>query len=475
MKLSFLDNNNGAQSAKDALSKMKILVMGLGLNGGGLETAIFFAKIGSDIIVTDLKSYEELKPSVEKLSKFKNIKFVLGHHDTNDFKWADLVIKNPIVHLKGNPYLKEAKNIQSDVSLFSYLTKAPLLAITGTKGKSFTSTALHYGLLKLGFNSFLGGNIGKCPLAFLEKTSENTPIVLELSSWQLKDLKQCEKFKPHIAIVTPIMEDHQNWYKNMEEYVLDKSVIYENQTKEDFLILNYDDAWGKKMGESAKANIFWYSEKPLPKGVKGCFFDSDGNGVLKNEDAQLVKLLGNDLKIVGNKLKQNLLNASLALYLLGAPSEKIAKVMKDFTGIEHRMELFFTTKNNISFYNDSAATIPEATCAALSSFKEKPILITGGTDKSLNFAPLANNAYKAKKIFLLKGSATCKLIPLLKEKNIEYNGPYEDFNTLLLKLKNEVQAGDNVILSPASSSFELFKNEFDRGNQFKNKVKEIFE
>lgn len=187
-----------------------------------------------------------------------------------------------------------------------------------------------------------------------------------------------------------------------------------------------------------------------------------------------VSLMASDVKVRGEKSQINLLNSSLALFLLGNNNKKIIDVMKDFPGLEHRMEFFFKTKNDISFYNDSAATIPEATCAAISSFEKPPILITGGTDKDLDFTPLAKEASKAKNIFLLCGSATEHLRKLLDEKGISYFGPYNDLDELLLKLKETAMSGDNVVFSPASSSFELFKNEFDRGNTFKKKVKEMF-
>ena len=456
----------------DDIKNLKVTIMGLGLHGGGLTSAKFFARYGANVTVTDLKSEEELKPSVEALKDIKGIRFVLGEHNMEDFEKSDLVIKNPVVKKSGNKYLEKAKWIESDISIFLKLTKAPILAITGTKGKSSTAKALHYGLTHLGYNAFLGGNIGCSPLVFLEETNESTPVVLELSSWQLRDLESCKEFKPHLAIITPIMKDHQNWYSSMEEYVDDKSIIFQNQKYEDFLILNYDDEWGHKMATKAHANIFWYSTTPLPQNLKGCFLEKDGGSF--QENGNILPLMTNNAKVKGEKSRSNILNASLALFLMGNDSKKIIEVMKNAEGLEHRMEFFFKSQNDISFYNDSAATIPEATCAALSSFEDPPILITGGTDKSLDFTPLAEKINKAKNIFLLRGSATERLRLLLDKKNISYFGPYNNLDELLLKLKGIVTSKDNVVFSPASSSFELFKNEFDRGNSFKTKVKELF-
>ena len=459
------------------INGMKVLIMGLGLNGGGCESAAFFARHGADVLVTDLKSERELASSVSSLSNFANITFRLGEHRIEDFRWADLVIKNPSVRISGNKYLQEAKWIESDISIFASLANAPIFAITGTKGKSFTSTALHYCLESLGFKAFLAGNIGCSPLKFLHEVSPSTPVVLELSSWQLADLKFCEHFAPHLAIVTPIMKDHQNWYSNMESYVQDKSLICKRQKSSDFLIVNYDDEWGAKIAKDAKAQLFWYSTHTLPKGLNGAFFDDAGRGCIRicnNEVCNEACILEERLKVHGNASRQNLLNVALALYLLNIEKEKIKKTTASFSGLEHRMELFFTSESGVSFYNDSAATIPEATCSALSYFRKKPILITGGTDKNLDFEVLAKNAHKAKNIFLLKGSATEKMIPLFRNEGVRFEGPYDCLKDLLIALKDKIEEKDEVVLSPASSSFELFKNEFDRGLKFKNLVKELF-
>lgn len=452
---------------------MKVLVMGLGLNGGGLESAKFFAKHGADVIVTDLKSMEQLKPSVLALSCFKNINFCLSRHDIKDFENADLVIKNPAVKTAGNQYLSKAKWIESDISIFTTFNPAKIIAVTGTKGKSFSSKAIHYGLSQLGFASFLGGNIGRSPLSFLEELTEDSVVVLELSSWQLGDLKYCRRFKPHIALITPIMPDHQNYYSNMQEYVEDKKIIYKNMDRDDYLILNYDDEWGRYMAEDARANLFWYSLKPLPENIHGSFLDSNEVFYFKNKN-NTVELIEEPLKVFGLPSRQNLANATLAISLLGGAVNKTRELMKNFEGVEHRMELFFKSHSGLSFYNDSAATIPEATIMAISSFKEKPILIAGGTDKLLDFHEFAKNANKAKKIFLLKGSATDKIIASFKTFSIEYMGPYSSLEELLKDLKKETEEGDNVVFSPASTSFELFKNEFDRGKAFKKAVREIF-
>jgi len=476
---------------------MKVLIMGLGLNGGGLESARFFAEKGADVLVTDIKDEVHLSSSVASLSHFKNIHFHLGFHDRSDFRDADLVIKNPGVKREGNEYLSVAKWIESDVAVFASLSPSPIIAVTGTKGKSFTSTAIHYCLSRLGVQAFLAGNLGVSPLRYLESVKTDTPCVMELSSWQLADLKNCEDFHPHIAVVTPIMKDHQNWYGNMESYVKDKSIIYQRQEKNDFLLLNRDDVWSSRMAKDARAKVCWYTKKAecgVEEKERYAYIDEAGRGILLCEGTERVLLTKDSVKVKGIEARQNLLNAALVAYLMGFDVNCIREVVEDFEGIEHRMECFLQTKNNITFYNDSAATIPEASCVAISAFLDSssskakavkntaesensschPIWIGGGTDKLLDFSPLAKVVKNAKKIFLLKGSATEKMLKIFDAEQIDYYGPYEDLEVLLAELKREVRAGDNVVFSPASASFELFKNEFDRGNTFKRLVQEMF-
>ena len=216
------------KSLEDIRGK-KITIMGLGLNGGGQAAVRFFLKHGAFLTVTDMKTEEELSPTLRALEKDiqkyrDNITFVLGRHDIQDFSQADVVIKNPGVKIQGNKYLAAAKAIETDISVFLKFTQAPIIAVTGSKGKSSTVSAIHYGLQNAGFKTFLGGNITVSPLTFLEETDKNTPVVLELSSWQLADLRGRGLLKPFIALLTLIVPDHQNWYGSMESYVADKKL-----------------------------------------------------------------------------------------------------------------------------------------------------------------------------------------------------------------------------------------------------------
>lgn len=471
---------------------MKVTVMGLGLNGGGLASAVFFARHGAEVTVTDMKDERFLRASLDALNDFPDIRFVLGRHEIADFANADLVIKNPGVKRDGNRFLDAAKKIETDISIFLQLTEAPIIAVTGSKGKSSTVSALQFGFSALGYRSFLGGNITVSPLTFWDKVSEKTPVVLELSSFQLNDLRGCGFFKPCISIITPIVADHQNWYGSMEAYLADKKVIYRNQDLHDFTICNADQHWGAEFARETKAAVGFYSAHKTA--LTDCsahfgkaprvYFTEKGEGVVYNGVEETL-LVPRDTQVLSFPLKQNVLNAAFALYRYGVKPELIPAVMKRYPGLEHRLEFFYETET-LRFYDDTTATVPEAAVAALNAFSADgfapPILIAGGTDKNLQFAQFAREAKKAGAIFLLEGTATELLIPELKKNEVPFFGTFNSLEKLLLEVKDYTtglvvsapQKKIPVVLSPGAASFGLFKNEFDRGNQFKALVKKLF-
>lgn len=448
---------------------MKVTVMGLGLNGGGVATARFFASRGADVTVTDGKGESDLAPSIAELADFPAIRYVLGRHEEADFRDADVVIKNPGVKLTGNPYLALARSIETDISVFLRFSPAPLLAVTGSKGKSSTVSALHYGLVELGYRAYLGGNITVSPLTFLEETGPDTPVTLELSSWQLADLRGRGLLKPRVAILTPVMPDHQNWYGGMEPYVADKKLIYADMAEDATLLCNRDDEWGRVFAGETRSRVRWYSAKPFIA-EPGAWLDETGMGWMRAETgAEPVAILGEELSVPGAHMRQNLLNAAQALTIYGAEPSLVAKALSRFPGIAHRLE-FFREEGGVRYYNDSAATIPEAVAAALSSFKNPVILLTGGTDKNLDFEPLATVANRAKRLVLLAGTGTDKLVALLRARGIAFDGPHDSLESLVAAAREAATPGDVVLFSPGATSFGMFKNEFDRGNRFREAV-----
>ena len=468
-------------SSLSDIAGLKVTVMGLGLHGGGAMSARFFAEHGAAVTVTDTKSEEELKPSILSLSDLPNVRFALGGHNMEDFEGADLVIRNPAVKLEGNKFLERARSIETDISVFLRLSRAKVIAVTGSKGKSTTASAAHFGLESAGIKSFLGGNITVSPLAFLEEADRESVVVLELSSWQLADLRGRHLLRPDCAVITPVMPDHQNWYKSMQEYVADKKLIYADMDEGGTLVCNFDDEWGKEFAREAKAKVAWYSARPFPPDAASgaetsplaaakslAWLDADGAGRIRHEGG-VEELFPAKTAVAGAHIKANLLAAGEALFAFGVETARISEALAKFPGIPHRLEFFFE-KGGASWYNDSAATIPEASAQALAAFESPVILICGGTDKNLDFAPLADAMRKAKRAVLLEGSGTKKLIGLLAKRDVAYEGPFSGIEAAVAAAAERAEPGDCVVFSPGAASFELFKNEFDRGDKFKEAV-----
>ncbi|WNY69705.1 UDP-N-acetylmuramoyl-L-alanine--D-glutamate ligase [Borreliella andersonii] len=444
----------------DEIKNLKFLVMGLGINGGGVALSRFLLKHGAKLVITDLKSEAALALSINSLKDFDNqIRYALGKHDINDFKNADIVVKNPSVK-PNNKYLKLAKRVETDISLFLMFNKNPVIAVTGTKGKS-TLVSLLYQVLKKKYpKAKLGGNIGVSPLSFFDQLDGRSPVILELSSWQLQSL---DNFNPILSIITNVYNDHQNYYLNFDDYIIDKSKIFVNQTSG--IVIIQDKAYCKYFSKfKSKAKVILFSES------NPCDFDQDVFYCNKGEVYFNGNLIGSFPESQVVFMIPKFITFFVSHYLnidLGYTSQ----ILNNFKGIEHRLE-FVRLVQNVMFYNDTASTIPESTILSVKGLKTKDNhinLIVGGTDKELDFSSFNEIINIVKTWILIKGSATVKIIKILEKSNIQY--------FLFDSLKDAVNFsfeissyGDIVLFSPASASFELFDNEFDRGLQFKNLV-----
>ncbi|MEI6877163.1 MAG: UDP-N-acetylmuramoyl-L-alanine--D-glutamate ligase [Spirochaetota bacterium] len=440
--------------------------MGLGLHGGGLSTARFLASAGARVTVTDMKNEAELADSIAALEGL-SIRYVLGRHDLADFSNADLVIKNPAVR-PDSPFILASKAIETDISLFLRLSEAPIIAVTGSKGKSTVATALHHCLLAAGRKAFLGGNITVSPLAFIGRTGADTPVILELSSWQLADMKGLGALKPRVALLTSIMPDHMNRYSSMEEYVADKRLIYADQDPSCHTVLNHEDLWSPLFAAETRGRVSWYSDSAVGNHEGAWLEGKLGLYAVRSGD-EAEHILPEELLVPGRHQRKNLLGAALALRLFGLKASDIRSAMASFRGVEHRLEAF-AESGGVSWYNDSAATIPQAVAAALESFEEPLVLITGGTDKNLDFEPVHSVYGRAKAIVLLAGTGTEKLREWLHKDGIGYRGPFDGLEAAVREASLLAEPGDKVILSPGCTSFGMFLHEFDRGKKFKEAV-----
>lgn len=461
-----------------SLSGARVTVMGLGIHGGGLASARFFARRGARVTVTDLRSERILAPAMDQLREF-DVRYVLERHEDADFSGADLVIKNPAV-APTSPFLRRALEhgvpIETDLSVFFSLSRNPVLAVTGSKGKSTTASAIAFVLSRVHPGARLGGNITVSPLSFLDDLPPDAPVVLELSSWQLGDLKGRGILKPAVSAFTVILPDHLDKYAGMAEYVEDKKAIFREQGPGQKAVFNLDDPWQRSFPGETRAAPFFFSARELPVALSGAWPAGEVGMARLQPGAETQKILTTSL-LPGMHNRQNLLCAALALLLYGVPASTVRGSLAQFPGVEHRLELFRTWKG-VRIYNDSAATIPHATAAAVSAVPGPVVLLAGGTDKNIDFSPLRDAAHVPRAIVLLAGTGTDKIRALLNEAKVSYDGPYDNLREALVKAlarAQEVRSGPgaSLLFSPGCTSFGMFLNEFDRGRKFKEIAAEL--
>lgn len=431
--------------------------MGLGLHGGGAGAARFFAKAEWCVTVTDLKPKEELRESLRLLARFKNIRYILGRHRRKDFLETDLIVKGAGIPWNNQLLaLARVKNIpvESDVGIFFDLCQAPIIGVTGSKGKSTTAVLVASLLRKKYPHIFLAGNIRKSVLDILPHVTKNSLVVLELSSWQLEDLARHKK-SPHIAVITNILREHLNRYRDFAAYVQAKSLIFRFQKKDDVLILPKHDRAALRFVGKAKSRVLFFSISPFR--------------------AVNPHLLG--LHNQGN------VAAALAvakLYRVSPVQQRMA--LREFPGLEGRLE-FVAKKHGVRYYNDTTATMPDAAIMALKTMKPSVsggiILIAGGTDKKFDFRDFAEEIVKSTKaVMWLPGDATKNL--KLNIVNLKFAQCLEQYDVRTMKeavgkAKQVARAGDIVLLSPGAASFGLFRHEFERGEEFVKWVKKSSE
>ncbi|MBI2514814.1 hypothetical protein HYV91_01320, partial [Candidatus Wolfebacteria bacterium] len=423
---------------QDYFRGKKITVMGLGLLGRGVHDAKFLAECGAKIIVTDLKTREQLKKSLAKLKKFRSIKYRLHEHRLEDFRNRDLIIKAAKVPLD-SPFVKEARKngipVEMSTALFARLSGAIILGITGTRGKS-TTTHLIYHLLKTsGRPVHLGGNVkGISTLALLKKVKPGDIAALELDSWQLQGFGEA-KISPHIAVFTNLLPDHLDYYKsNANRYFADKTNIFRFQNKKDFTVA------GAAIAPRIKTKGKKIVPRPLPTSWP--------------------------LSLPGKHNRENAAMAVAAVKILGLKENEIKKGLATFTGLPGRLELLRTVRG-IKIYNDTTATTPDATKAALQALEGKQIrqadrkiiLIMGGADKKLNTQSLLKIIPRySKKVILLPGTGTDTLPKKFRETCDQARSLKEALQYAI----RVAHSGNIILLSPAFASFGMFKNEFDR-------------
>lgn len=443
----------------------KVLVMGLGLFGGGLTVSKYLIEQGANVLITDLRKPEELKESLARLGNLP-VTLRLGEHREEDFMNADIVIANPAVP-DSSPYLKIAREhnaiIDTEINIFIRNCPAPIIGITGSNGKSTTTSMINHIFETAGYKTWLGGNIGKSLLEDLPNISINDIVILELSSFQLERI---QGKSPKIAVVTNISPNHLDRHITMENYAHAKQNLIRYQTNQDYCILNGKDPQMKEWGNITPATKYYFGGSDSDITIQNdviCYR-------IQGEWHELMK--ANEIPLPGIVNQENAMAASMAGLSWGIPAEKIAEALKTFKGLPHRLELvgeFLSCK----IYEDSDATTPESTIAAIHSFSKPFILIAGGGNKGFDYTELGKHISNNVRVLILMGETAPLMRQCVDSNKVDIHD-VSNMTEAVTLAKELALPHDIIVLSPAATSFGLFRNFVERAEVFKNNVYNIF-
>jgi len=460
-----------------SLHGKRVTLIGLGTRRGGLGIARYLAAQGAIVTVTDQRPAAALAEPMAELAGVP-IRFVLGGHDERDFTpaGADMIVRNPAVPRRA-PLLQLARShgipIEMEMSLFFRACLAPIVGVTGTKGKTTVST-LAGELIRAALpNAQVAGNMGVSALDLLPRLTPSAPIVIEISSWQLEALIE-HGLAPRIAVLTLVAEDHLNTYDGFEDYAATKRGITWHQQPGDWLVVNRDDPESWRATQETAATV-------VPFGMD----DRGHDGAWRTPEGLLWRWRGAETRwplppapaLVGPHGVRNALAALAATMLAGGTAEGVARGLDGFQGVRDRMENVAEIRG-VAFINDTTATAPVAAVAALESVATRPgaiHLLAGGADKQLDPTPLAEAAAAHRvTVYLFDGSATPELEQRLRERGVTQHGPFASMSDAVSAAWRQAAPGDTILLSPGCASFGLFRDEFDRGEQFRQAVAHLF-
>jgi UDP-N-acetylmuramoylalanine--D-glutamate ligase len=443
------------------LKNKRVLVVGLGKSG--VASALFLKARGARVTVSDTKSGDELRNEIPALLDH-GITVETGGHGERTFREQDLIVVSPGVPVDA-ALLEQARSLGGvvigEIELAAQFLRGPIVAITGSNGKTTTTTLTGEILAAGGFPTLVGGNIGTPAISLAERAKPDTVIVLEVSSFQLETI---QKFRPKAAVVLNVTPDHLDRHRTFEAYVDAKARMFENQRSEDFAVLNADDPTCVAMAARTRAQVFWFSRK---KEVKQGAWVSEGNILFRDAERQREVMLVSEIPLKGAHNLENVLAAVCAGALMGCAPEKMREAVRDFKAVEHRLE-FVATIRGVDYYNDSKATNVDATIKALESFPANIHLILGGKDKGSDYTVLNDlMRQRVKRVYTI-GAAAEKIESQIKGVEVVHA---ETLENAVRKANAAAVAGDVVLLAPACASFDQFKNYEQRGQVFKEIVR----
>jgi len=464
-----------------------VLVMGLGRFGGGVDVAEFAARAGAKVIVTDLASRRQLSDSIRRLEEFSDIEFHLGSHDPADFEQADIIVVNPAV-TGDNEFLKLARRhkkfITSQINIFFQLCPAQIIGITGANGKSTTAALTAHLLKDAGEEKvWLSGNIGNEPLLTrLNQIAPDDLVVLELSSFQIEQLAQIRQ-APTVSLLTNLTPNHLDRYGTFADYCAAKENIFKFQVRRVCFSPPNKTWWGKPHPTENRpaVSIFNAEDKIAAKWFEKYEKDADRICIKFSTD-DISEEIRDSFSLPGRANLSNLAAAMAIARYFGIDDEQLKTSLPQFKPLPHRLELVAQI-DGISWYNDSKATTPESTIAALEAFERPVIIIAGGYDKNVAFDELGQKIAKNTKAAILLGQTAERIADAIeKELATEVTEDTEraikieivDSLTQAVDLASRLTvSGDVVLLSPACSSYDMFDNFQQRGNEFTKLVQKI--
>ena len=442
------------------LNGKRALVVGLGKSG--VASALFLKAHGAKVTVSDTKSGDELRNEIPVLLDH-GITVETGGHGDRTFRGQDLIVVSPGVPVDAPPLVQAralGEAVIGEIELAAQFLPGPIVAITGSNGKTTTTTLTGEILTAAGLPALVGGNIGTPAISLAERAKPETAIVLEISSFQLETI---QTFRPKVAVVLNVTPDHLDRHRTFEVYVDAKARIFENQQASDFAVLNADDLTCVAMGARTRAQVFWFSRQ---KEVQHGACVREGNIVFRDQSGQREIMQVSEISLKGAHNLENVLAAVCAGALMGCAPDKIRQAVCGFKAVEHRLE-YVATIRGVDYYNDSKATNVDATIKALESFPANIHLILGGKDKGSDYTVLNDLLRQRVKRVYTIGAAAAKIESQIKAEVVHA----ETLENAIRKANAEAQSGDVVLLAPACASFDQFKSYEHRGKMFKEIVR----
>jgi UDP-N-acetylmuramoylalanine--D-glutamate ligase len=443
------------------LHNKRVLVVGLGKSG--VASALFLNQRGARVTVSDSKTEDQLRDEIPVLLDH-GIAVETGGHGDRTFRGQDLIVVSPGVPADAAPLVQAralGEKVIGEIELASQFLPGSIVAITGSNGKTTTTTLAGQIIAAGGFPTLVGGNIGTPAISLIERATAETVVVLEVSSFQLETI---DKFRAKVAVVLNVTPDHLDRHRTFEAYADAKARIFENQGRADFAVLNADDPVCVEMEKRTQAQVFWFSRK---KEVANGAYVEQGRVRFRNSSSQNELMLVSEIPLKGGHNLENVLAGVCVGMLMGCAPGQIGKAVREFRAVEHRLE-YVATIRDVQYFNDSKATNVDATIKALESFPANIHLILGGKDKGSDYTVLNNLIRERVKRVYTIGAAASKI-----ESQVSGSAEIVHAETLDAAVNRAAAAaspGDVVLLAPACASFDQFNNYEHRGRVFKEIV-----